>query len=554
MSVAPDTAALRKARGAFFTPPALSRYVAEWAIRTPDDLVLEPSCGEAAFLLAAGERLAALRGASPKPRQLSGVELHAASATQAQRELRAASLSGSVTTGDFFHFTPRACYDAVIGNPPYVRYQNFTGAARKVSRSAALAQGVRLTGLASSWAAFTVHAALFLRPGGRLGLVLPAELLSVNYAAEVRAFLMRRFARVRLVLFEERVFPEVQEEVVLLLAEGEGPTDHCELVQVPDALALERLDLATYSWQPPKDGGKWTPALLSTDALEVYRAVESDADFTTLSAWGRVTLGSVTGRNDFFALTAARMRELGLQDSDVLPLSPPGSKHLRTASLTTSGWRRLADTGAEAFLFWPRQEPSEAAKAYIAAGETMRIHEGYKCRNRDPWWRVPLSPIADVFVTYMNANLVQLASNRVQVRHLNSVHGLVLSAEQRALGRDLLPLASLNSMTLLGSEIVGRSYGGGMLKLEPREAAMLPVTTPALLRGPTGKQLRQARPVLAKLLAGGDTKSAIAIVDDIVLINGLNVDAASVQQLRLAREVLASRRATRGRGGRNSVG
>ncbi len=67
-----------------------------------------------------------------------------------------------------------------------------------------------------------------------MGLVLPAELLTVNYAAEVRRFLMERFARVDLVLFAERVFPEVQEEVVLLLAEGydEGPTDHCRVYQV----------------------------------------------------------------------------------------------------------------------------------------------------------------------------------------------------------------------------------------------------------------------------------------------------------------------------------
>jgi adenine-specific DNA-methyltransferase len=126
---------------------------------------------------------------------------------------------------------PRPVYDAIIGNPPYVRYQDFTGESRARARAAALRAGVPLTGLASSWAAFTVHSALFLKQGGRLGLVLPAELLTVNYAAEVRRFLMRRFATVRLVLFTERVFPGVLEEVVLLLADGYdgGPTDHCEL-------------------------------------------------------------------------------------------------------------------------------------------------------------------------------------------------------------------------------------------------------------------------------------------------------------------------------------
>lgn len=78
---------------------------------------------------------------------------------------------------------PEPAYDAVIGNPPYVRYQDVTGAAGAKGMRAAIAEGVRLTGLSSGWAPFTVHAARFLKPEGRLGLVLPAELMTVNYAA-----------------------------------------------------------------------------------------------------------------------------------------------------------------------------------------------------------------------------------------------------------------------------------------------------------------------------------------------------------------------------------
>ena len=80
----------------------------------------------------------------------------------------------------------------MIGNPPFIRYQDFSGEARARSRTAARRAGVGLSNLASSWAAFAVHAALFLRPGGRMGLVLPAELLSVNYAAQVRRFSTKR--------------------------------------------------------------------------------------------------------------------------------------------------------------------------------------------------------------------------------------------------------------------------------------------------------------------------------------------------------------------------
>jgi adenine-specific DNA-methyltransferase len=267
-----DVVELRKARGAFFTPVELCDYLCRWAIRHAADRVLEPSCGEAAFLLAAARRLDQL-GAPADPRQLVGVELHPDSALAARELVAAVGRPTTVTVGDFFAEPGERRFDAVVGNPPYVRYQGFTGADRVASRRAALRGGVGLTALASSWAAFTVHAAEFLRPGGRLGLVLPAELLTVNYAAEVRRYLMARFGRVRLVVFTERVFPGVLEEVVLLLAEdalAAGGTDHCELHQVATAadLGVERAgDFSTrHRWRPGEAGRKWTPALLSSAA------------------------------------------------------------------------------------------------------------------------------------------------------------------------------------------------------------------------------------------------------------------------------------------------
>lgn len=49
--------------------------------------------------------------------------------------------------------------DAVIGNPPFVSYQQHIEQTRRRSAAAALEQGVRLSGLASSWAALLVLAA-----------------------------------------------------------------------------------------------------------------------------------------------------------------------------------------------------------------------------------------------------------------------------------------------------------------------------------------------------------------------------------------------------------
>lgn len=137
----------------------MSQFIANWALRHPSEAVLEPSCGEARFLLAAADRLRALGAPSSHiAMQLHGVELHDAAASTARAALARQDLMVGVRVSDVFDVEPRSQYDVVSGNPPYVRYQHFSGAARTKGLRAGLAQGVRLTGLASSWAAFTIHA------------------------------------------------------------------------------------------------------------------------------------------------------------------------------------------------------------------------------------------------------------------------------------------------------------------------------------------------------------------------------------------------------------
>ena len=539
-----DSQELRKARGAFFTPPELCGYMAEWAIRTPADHVLEPSCGEAAFLLAAAERLAQLGQAEAGG--LRAVELHEPSARAARALLQARGFDARVDVGDFFAAHPEPTFDAVIGNPPYVRYQDFSGDDRIRARAAALAGGVRLSALASSWAAFTVHATLFLNPAGRLALVLPAELLSTNYAGEVRSFLMRRFARVRLVLFTERVFPGVLEEVVLLLAEGEGPTDHCELHQVRGAEELAGKTRAVSSWRPTDPEGKWTPALLEPEALAVYGGLMGHPDFLTLHNWGETTLGAVTGNNGYFALTDSQLADLGLDADDVVSLSPPGSRHLRALTFRRADWESLRSRDGRTWLFRPAGEPSPAAWQYIADGEREGVQRAYKCRVREPWWRTPIGPPPDLFVTYMNADTPRLATNNAGVHHLNSVHGLYLRPNLKGMLAELLPIASLNSMTLVGAETVGRAYGGGMLKLEPREADLLPMPAPHLVER-TATRLSALRGVILEALSRGELGEAVRRVDEVLLLDGLGLSRSQLQTLAHAHAALAARRVARGR-------
>jgi tRNA1(Val) A37 N6-methylase TrmN6 len=542
-----DPASRRKARGAFFTPAAITAYLAAWAIRSPADHVLEPSCGEASFLIAAGERLRAL--GTPPDRlatQLHGVEIHPASARQAARLLAGHGLHAAIDNTDFFDRPPAPIFDAVIGNPPYVRYQNFSGEARARAQLAALAAGVRLTGLSSSWAAFTIHASRFLRPDGRLSIVLPGELLTVNYAAQVRRYLLHRFARVRLILFETRVFPGVLEEVVLLLAEGQGGAPHFELFQAGSLDSLPAPDAPAWTEHRPGDGQKWTPALIAADAFSLYRHIAEGPGFAPLLDWGETWLGAVTGNNAWFALGRDEAARLGLPAPDLLRISPPGSRHLPGLAFDRRAWDRLAAEGAACFLFHPAEDTDPAIRRRIEAGRQRRVHMAYKCRVRSPWWRVPVGAVPDLLLTYMNQDRPRLLANDARVHILNSLYGVTLRPGLRRLGRDLLPLAFLNSLSLLGAEMVGRSYGGGLLKLEPREADILPVPSPATLRE-AAPRLRAARPAVETALRAGDLAAAVAEVDAILLTGQLGLSAGQIDALRLARDLLCQRRRARGR-------
>ena len=108
-----DTLGLRKARGAFFTPARIARYIADWAVRTPSDQILEPSCGEAAFLLAPADRLRTLGPGLRAGNGLHGVDFHEGSAEQAHALLRTSGADAEITVSDFFLLDPALRYDTM---------------------------------------------------------------------------------------------------------------------------------------------------------------------------------------------------------------------------------------------------------------------------------------------------------------------------------------------------------------------------------------------------------------------------------------------------------
>lgn len=556
-----DGVALRKARGAFFTPLPIAEHLTAWALRgDPLATVLDPTCGEAVFLQTAGRQLKDFgRQASDLDGQLFGVDLHAASLDAAMSLLEDEGLDAHLLASDFFALaTPDSMgavlpyVDAVVGNPPFVRYQEHTGDSRRRSVAAALRQGVRLSGLSSSWAATLVHACGFLKPEGRLAMVLPAELLTVGYAEPVRAWLRRRFERVHLVLFDRLQFEDAQEKVVLLLAEGTGGCDAFSLYHVDTAEDLANLAAYAHWNVTPSAEGKWTDLLLPARQRVLFKRVV-DEHFTPLRDYGTSELGIVTGANNFFALSEQTRLNYGLSESQLVKISPPGTKHLRGLTFSRQQWEALRADGERVWLFRPAADDTSAPRRrYTDHGEDLAVNEAYKCMIRRPWWRPPVVPAPHLFFTYMSHRYPRLIGNSAAALFVNSMHGVRLHASAPADARAALPLLCLNSVTMLGAEVHGRSYGGGLLKMEPREAAALPLPRPAAL-AVAWAELKPHKETLERQLKAGRWTEVVKRVDTAVLGTAAHLSAQDVASLLDAARGLRERRIGPGKAERAGV-
>ncbi|MGZ4512479.1 MAG: class I SAM-dependent methyltransferase, partial [Mycobacterium sp.] len=184
----------------------------------------------------------------------------------------------------------------------------------------------------------------------------------------------------------------------------------------------------------------------------------------------------------------------------------------------------------------PRDPADPALIAHIDAGESAGVDRGYKCSIRKPWWSTPSLWIPDLFMLRQIHLAPRLTVNAAAATSTDTVHRVRLAA-----GVDATALAAVfhNSVTFAFAEIIGRSYGGGILELEPREAEQLPIPPPAL-----------AGPELAcdvdLLLKANEIEKALDLVDRHVLIDGLGLGTEAVAQSRAAWVSLRDRRKRRG--------
>ena len=449
-------ASTAKLLGQFYTPTAVAESLLRSVVRGDRDRVLDPSCGNGQFL-----RL--------HPNAV-GIDVSPTSCAEAAEN----AVGAEVHEADFFRWaegTPDR-FNCIVGNPPFIRYQRFSGEARKRAQRLARRAGANLSSLTSSWAPFVAASSSLLVPGGRMAFVVPAEIGHAPYAVPLVEALCSSFERVQIVAVREKIFADISEDAWLLLARGYGGRAQAIDLTIWESFrpfrrsprATKRIPLA--SWR--EHGCRLRKFLLPDPVLDYYAELARSTGCARLGDMAKVGIGYVTGANDFFHLRPSEAKELGIPRDCLTPTIRKGEQ-LPNGAVKPSHVALWMAKDLPVLLLDLRRKRTlpRVVRAYLDTPRGQKARQTYKCRNRTPWYVVPDGCVPDAFMSYMSGEKPTVSSNLAGCVCTNSIHAIRFhlgAAREQAYAAWEHPISDLSK------EIEGHPLGGGMLKLEPREA------------------------------------------------------------------------------------
>jgi type II restriction enzyme and methylase len=528
-----------KMRGGYYTPSLITKYITRWAISNGTETVLEPSCGAGNFIYAISQRMDELGiSAKEKSNKILGIELYDGEAEKAR------AYGATIETFDFFGYYKdnirgKKTFDVVLGNPPFIRYQNFEEKYRNLAFELSEEIGIKLNRLTNIWIPFLILSTECLKENGKLGMVIPAELFQVDYAAATRKYLTEKFEHLTIITFKKLLFEGTQEEVVILLGEKKSNKKGIEVVELEDASELisKKIDLdATETKELDHSTEKWVKYYLSTEELNLLRRLENDERLCLTTDLFETNVGVVSGQNKFFVMDKKSVEERDLQ-SKVQPIVGR-AEQLSGITFSDKDFEEVSNAGKKVYLFTPDNvdfaELSEAEKKYIQLGEKEEYHKGYKCRIRNRWYIVPQSWKPNAFMLRQINRVPKIVVNYTSATNTDTLHKIRFLD---GVNGNHVAAAFINSFTFAQCEITGRSYGGGVMTFEPGEVRKL--------RIPMTNAEKLDIAYLDKYMRENKIEEVLSYSDDILLKQGLGLSDLEVSMLKEIWIKLSSRRIDR---------
>jgi adenine-specific DNA-methyltransferase len=497
----------RRQLGAYYTPSLVAEALCSWAITKPQCLVLEPSFGGCEFLDWSIRRLEEIGCVAPE-KQIFGCDIDPQAFEHLDRRTRLCRERHFIQ-GDFLQVRPQDFgtqqFDAIIGNPPYVRHQNLDANQRRAAREIRKAILPSLSLQASLWGVFLIHSSRFLAEGGRVAWLLPSSFLYSDYSKVLRRFMRRSFEELRVIRLDERLFEEqgATEGTVVVAAAGWSRERHRRLSTIVEigASSMYNLRSALFERGPPESSKR-----------TAYERLKRRA--TSLGEYCSFKIGVVTGDTDFFLFNAPRAADLKLSEKNLTYIVSRAS-NVPGLLITRKELQQAYRQGGRVKIFDPPSKLSPDALRHIGRLPKSSIEANITFNKRPVWYRPLDRGRTDAFFTGMSHLGPRLVLNHTGATCTNSLYRVMFRRKLSERLKKTMALSLLSSFSQLSAERVGRAYSAGLLKNEPSDARSILVLMPMTSIG-----LKKSFAEADAHLRAGQAHAAQKIADHFLISNG----------------------------------
>ena len=525
----------QKLRGGYYTPLNIAIFLSKFAIDSKTRNVLEPSCGDGVFFQA----IAAIKPSV----EIAAVEIESEAFKKSKKLGQMLNLNLRLTKGDFLDESlqiNKARYDAVVGNPPYIRYQFLEAETQKRASRVFDLASLTFTKHTNLWVTFVIAAVQRLNNSGRIAMIVPSEILNVIHPGQLRKYLLSECSDILIIDSKELVFAEALQGTVLLLAQKKNSNElqACANLAIQYEKNLEFLKKspvamfkkANYVSTLVSDD-KWMLQLLTPDERELIARVTAMPGVKRFGEIAKIEVGMVTGANDFFLVNDQTIETYSLNNY-VQPMVGR-SQHLRGVLYTRSKHTRNKKLNLPVnfidFPSLPQNLLEKNLRKYVNTGEIADLHLRYKTRIREPWYVVPSKWAPQLFLLKRSYTVPRLVVNEIGAFNTDTAYRVSTKMDPISIAYSFY-----NSLTAISTELEGRSYGGGVLELVPSEVRRLVIPLISVTR----EQIEKLDSAIENKVS---TNELLDMQDKIVL-KEIGLSGSDILKIQKARIKLQSRR------------
>ncbi|UTF53264.1 N-6 DNA methylase [Natronosalvus rutilus] len=450
----------RHEMGEYYTPPAICDLITRLCIDDGSDEVMDPACGSGGFLVSAYNRKKELLpeqkgGHEQILSQIHGVDInrfpaHLSAINLSIQDLTSHTETVNVEVSDFFNINPNTLrfgrvkagaggsewesgdvenaiggMDAVVGNPPYIRYQNI-GDKENVRSHLSGLDADYLSGFSDIYSYFITHATEFLKDGGKLGFITSDRWLSSQYGEDLQQFLLDHYKINAVIKFTSQTFDDALIGATVVIVEKcedewERDDNRVKFIKVKERMDLDDLAeeveqefdsdkliisdeyrLLATSQVALRENAKWS---LYYNAPPAYFELLHGEGICELQDVADLHLGKKVGGNTYFYHRMGEWKELGLDEYASPAIKASGQiTKIRFDDEAAKEWGVLnvrdlveealddgpefGDTALEHVKGWLEDNGHDTLLEYVEKGEEEGHQHHDRCKRREVWFDI----------------------------------------------------------------------------------------------------------------------------------------------------------------------